>query len=97
MKGKITSIDLTLSVREFNDIFMSLIEGVEKRVKEISNYGEEDKAVAYLEIMSYHKLIKNMCDIIPDENHFYESDEDVEKLKKEEDYYMGLAKKYDYA
>ena len=97
MKGKITSIDLTLNIREFNDIFMSLIEGVEKRVKEISNYGEEDKAVAYLEIMSYHKLIKNMCDIIPDENHFYESEEDVEKLKQEEDYYMGLAKKYDYA
>lgn len=96
MEGKITSIDLTINEREFRDIYMVLIEAVEKRLKAFSDDNEEDRTLSYIEIMSYHRLIKNMNKILPDTNHFYESDEDVKELKKQEQKYMELAEKYGY-
>ena len=96
MEGKITSIDLTINEDEFRDIYMVLIEAVKKRLKTFSNENEEDRTISYIEIMSYHKLIKNMNKILPDTHHFYENDDDVEELKKQEQKYMELAEKYGY-
>lgn len=86
-------VNLNLNKIEFIHIYTMLIESVRNKIKELYYLGrKEDRALCFIEILDSHNLIKNFQKIYPEIHTLYDLENDVEKIKKMQDYYFNIAK-----
>lgn len=97
MKGN-SVFNLSLNKIEFIHIYTMLIESVRNKIKELHCGGsKEDRALCFIEILESHNLIKDFQKIYPEIHTLYDLEDDVEKIKKMQDYYFNIAKEYGFA
>ena len=86
-------VNLNLNKREFIHIYTMLIESVRNKLKELHYLGrKEDRALCFIEILDSQNLIKAFQKIYPEIHTLYDLENDVEKIKKMQDYYFSIAK-----
>ena len=92
MKGNVV-FNLNLNKIEFIHIYTMLIESVRNKLKELKYLGsKEDRALCFIEILDSHNLVKDFEKMYPEIHTLYDLEDEVNKIKKMQDYYFNIAK-----